>query len=507
MNFQTELDTLIRARVPLIFVISREEERVLRELAALSTAKKRALFAWDLAEGFQEVDAHGRTDALQKGTRATVQPILALEAIQAADGNATYILKDFHDCWTQPAVKRKLRSVAQRLKFTKKTIVVLSPVSALPEELRDLADVVEFTVPGEEGLGEVLDSLLKLSGTNLELASDTRTTLVQAAAGLSADQALRVFAKALVSGGTLADSDAGLIMREKRQLVRESSALEFVTAFNDPSDVGGLTVLKDWLASRQTALTPEAKAYGLPAPKGIALVGIPGTGKTLCAKMIAGMWKLPLLRFDVGAVFGSYIGQSEEQMRRALKLAEAVSPCVLWIDEVEKALSHGGNDSGTSTRVFGTLLTWMQEKTAPCFLVATANDISKLPPELFRRGRFDDIFFLDLPNFEERQEIFSVHLAKRKRSASNFDLALLATSAEGYVGSEIEQAIIDAMFIGFGAQREFTTDDVRAALDAMVPMSVSQRERIAGLRAWLHEGRARSASTTVLSDNPVSDGS
>jgi SpoVK/Ycf46/Vps4 family AAA+-type ATPase len=212
------------------------------------------------------------------------------------------------------------------------------------------------------------------------------------------------------------------------------------------------------------------------------------------------LWRLPLLRLDVGALFGSLVGESEERTRRALHLAETVAPCIVWIDEIEKALAHGGSDSGTSTRVFGTLLTWMQEKTAPCFVVATANDITSLPPELLRKGRFDEIFFLDLPTLDERQEIFGVHFRKRQRLPQDFDLRLLAAKSEGYVGAEIEQAIIDAMYIGFNAKREFTTTDISSAIDKQVPLSVSQRETIGSLRNWLREGRAQSASFRELTE-------
>jgi SpoVK/Ycf46/Vps4 family AAA+-type ATPase len=230
-------------------------------------------------------------------------------------------------------------------------------------------------------------------------------------------------------------------------------------------------------------------------PKGIALLGIPGTGKSLTAKMIGGLWHLPLLRLDVGALFGSLIGESEERTRRALHLAETIAPCVLWIDEMEKALAHGGLDSGTSTRVFGTILTWMQEKEKPVFVVATANDISSMPPELLRKGRFDEIFFLDLPTQDERKDIFAVHLKKRRRIAQDYDLDLLARRSEGFTGAEIEQAIIEAMYIGFNdGEREFTNEDILHALNRQVPLSISQREAITYLREWLREGRAQSAS-------------
>lgn len=245
---------------------------------------------------------------------------------------------------------------------------------------------------------------------------------------------------------------------------------------------------------RERAFTQEARNYGLPSPKGIALIGIPGTGKSLTAKMIGGLWRLPLLRLDVGSLFGSLVGESEERTQRALQLAQTVAPCIMWIDELEKAFAFGGMDGGVGKRVLGTILTWMQEKTAPCFVVATANDISSLPPELLRKGRFDEIFFLDLPTAAERQEILTVHLRKRQRLPQDFDSVKLARESEGYVGAEIEQAIIDAMYVGFNASREFTTADISAALKHQVPLSVSQQETIGALRNWLKEGRAQSAS-------------
>jgi SpoVK/Ycf46/Vps4 family AAA+-type ATPase len=320
-----------------------------------------------------------------------------------------------------------------------------------------------------------------------------REKLVQAALGLTAAQAHRVFAKGAIDG-VLDDRDIDLVTEEKKQIIRESRALEFYPVTETAADVGGLGVLKEWLRLRERAFTQEARDYGLPSPKGIALIGIPGTGKSLTAKMIGGLWRLPLLRLDVGALYGSLLGESEERARQALRLAETTAPALLWIDEVDKALAHGSNDSGTSTRLFGTILTWMQEKTAPVFVVATANNIASLPPELLRKGRFDEIFFLDLPSAEERREIVAVHLRKRRRLPQDFDTERLARESEGYVGAEIEQAVLDAMYAGFAAGREFTTEDVSAALRRQVPLSVSQRETIEALRTWLRDGRAQSAS-------------
>lgn len=487
MKFEEELDIYLRARFTLMVLVTPEEERVLETVKAVCKQTGRSCLTWDVADGFQMLTGGGSAPTARDA-------MTALEQVDKTDGSALFVLKDFHEVWGNPQIKRKLRSLAHRLKFTKKSIVVTTPSSKIPDELKNEVVVVEFPLPKVSELESELNQLTQSPGVKVKLTRLGREKLVQAALGLTASQAQRVFAKAIVSNGVLDDRDIDLVTEEKKQIIRESEALEFYAATETPDDVGGLGVLKEWLRLRERAFTQEARNYGLPAPKGIALLGIPGTGKSLTAKMIGGLWRLPLLRLDVGSLFGSLVGESEERTRRALRLAETVAPCVVWIDEIEKALAHGGLDSGTSTRVFGTILTWMQEKAVPCFVVATANDISSLPPELLRRGRFDEIFFLDLPTFEERKEIFAVHLRKRNRLPHDFDLARVARESEGYVGAEIEQAIIDAMYVGFNEGREFTTEDISVALKRQVPLSVSQRETVQALRNWLREGRAQSAS-------------
>ncbi len=493
MKFEDELDIYLRARFTLILLVTTEEERALQTIKNVCEQTQRPGLSWDVAEGFQWLSGSGPALSAK-------DPITALDQVDKTENNALYILKDFHEAWTNPQVKRKLRSVAQRLKFSKKSILITAPSSKIPDELKDEAVVVEFPSPTTIELDDVLRRLTQTPGVKVNLTPLGREKLVQAALGLTTSQAQRVFAKAIVRDGMLDDRDIDLVTEEKKQIIRESEALEFYSVTETPDDVGGLGVLKEWLRLRERAFTQEARNYGLPAPKGIALIGIPGTGKSLTAKMIGGLWRLPLLRLDVGALFGSLVGESEERARRALRLAETVAPCIVWIDEIEKALAHGGLDSGTSTRVFGTILTWMQEKTAPCFVVATANDISSLPPELLRKGRFDEIFFLDLPTLDERQEIFSVHFRKRQRIPQDFNLQQLSLLSEGYVGAEIEQAIIDAMYIGFNASREFNTADIISSLGRQVPLSVSARETIDSLRNWLREGRAQSASFQELTE-------
>jgi len=489
MSFEQQLNIYLRARFTLMVVVTPEEERALQNVRAVCDRAKRPCLTWDAADSFQWLT--GGSESLP----TVKDPLAALDQIEKMDVDALFVLKDFHECWGVTQVKRKLRSLAQRLKMTRKSILVTSPSSKLPPEFKDEAVIIDFAPPTAAELEAVLNTLSRAPGVKVNLTKLGREKLVQAARGLTAAQAQRVFSRAIVADGVLDDRDITMVTEEKKQIIRESEALEYYEHTESPSDVGGLDVLKEWLRLRERAFTQEARDYGLPAPKGVALIGIPGTGKSLTAKMIAGLWRLPLLRFDVGSLFGSLVGESEERARRALQVAGAVAPCVLWLDEMEKSLAHGGQDAGTSTRVFGAILTWMQEKKAPCFVVATANDISSLPPELLRKGRFDEIFFLDLPTVAERAEIFGVHLRKRKRLAQDFDLGRLAAESQGYVGSEIEQAIIDAMYVGFNGSREFNTEDVSAALKRQVPLSVSQRETIDALRDWLHEGRAQSASS------------
>ncbi len=492
MDFDTQLDEYLRSRFTLVILETQEEERVIQVVRRLCERTQRACLSWDVADGFQwEANGSGVLPIARDA-------LTALEEIGKPDlhSSTIYVLKDFHEAWDNPQVKRKLRTVSQKLKQTKKSIFITTPKVRLPEELKDNAVIVEFPLPTVADLEKMLDILASTPGIKVNLTPLGREKMVQAALGLTAAQATRVFSRAM-SDSVLDDQDIELVTEEKKAIIRESEALEFFPVTETPDNVGGLDVLKAWLRLRERAFGHEARRYGLPAPKGIALLGIPGTGKSLTAKMIGGLWRLPLLRLDVGALFGSLVGESEERVRRALRLAEVVAPCVLWIDEMEKALAHGGLDSGTSTRVFATILTWMQEKTSPVFVVATANDISSLPPELLRKGRFDEIFFLDLPTEEERKEIFAVHLRKRGRIVEDYDIPRLAGASEGYTGSEIEQAVIDAMYIGFNDdQREFTTQDILESLRRQVPLSVSQRENIQSLRNWLREGRAQSASFT-----------
>jgi len=496
MDLTAEVDVLLRGRATLICVSSVEEERVLEKLVKVAEGQRLGLYLWDHADHFQKLAGAAAADPAP-----AKDPLTALESIERVEGPCLFVLRDFHQCCDAkaPRVVRKLRSLCEALKYTQKSIVLIQPRPELPDELKDLAVQLELPLPDADDLDAILGLLERTPGVRLNVNPAQRFHLIRSALGLTANQAQRVFARAIVNDGVLDLADIESVASAKQEIVRAAGcALEYFLPRETIADVGGLEELKRWLRLRARSFSPEAIAYGLPPPRGILLLGIPGTGKSLTAKAIASMWRMALLRLDAGALFGSLVGQSEENTRRALAIAERVAPCILWIDEVEKALASGDRDGGTSLRVLGTILSWLQERRKPVFVVATANDISRLPPELLRRGRLDEIFFLDLPATDERRAIVEVHLRKRKRDPARFDVPALVQASQGFVGAEIEQAIVDAMYAAFNDEssprRELTTDDVIAAMGRLVPLSRSQSERIGELRRWLAEGRARSAS-------------
>lgn len=498
MDIKEEISIQLKSRFTIIHIVSYEEERVINSLKEILKDTEKGLFSWDVADGYKTIKlCETQMDATK------YDPLTALEKIDKFKSDAVFVLKDYHHYWKDPRIMRKLRNLALNLKQTKKTIIILSPISTIPEELKDDISLLEFPNPDYKGIEKILDELTAHIKDKIHLTPYGKERLIKAALGLSSNQTQRVFAKAIVTNGKLDEQDIELITSEKKQIIRESGALEFYTATERLEDIGGLENLKTWLKKREQAFSDEAAKYGLPTPKGIALIGVPGTGKSLTAKMVSSLWKMPLLRLDMGAIFGSLVGQSEENMRRAIRLAETISPCLLWIDEMEKGFAGATSsfgDSGTSARVFGSFITWMQEKTNPVFVIATANEVEAIPSELLRKGRFDEIFFLDLPDMNERKEIFVVHLKKRRPvTYKEYNLDLLAKKTDGFVGAEIEQAIIDAMHNAFDDdKRDFTTQDIIDSLETMIPLSKSQRAQVERLREWLREGKARSASKTTI---------
>jgi len=488
----------LRARDALLVLVTADEQHTASVVDRVRRARdpRSATIHWDSAAGFE-----APRSVVLRPARTAEQALAAIQArIEAnPDERDVYLLRDFHQMWQRsPAVTRGLRTVAQVAARSRASIVVTTPTHEVPAELAAEATVLELGLPGTVALREELEELLAANDLVDSLAEPEVALLPTAALGLTRAQARRAFARALVHRGRLDAGAVDSVLGEKRRLIQRAHGLEFHAPSDQPGteQVGGFDLLKRWVELRGRAFSSEARAYGLPSPRGVALIGVPGSGKSLAARMVAGAWHLPLLRLDLGSVFGSKLGESEERARRALEVAEAIAPCVLWIDELEKALAHGDQDGGTSNRVLATLLTWMQERRSPVFLVATANDVSALPPEVLRRGRFDEVFFLDLPDEQERAQILAVQLRRRGRCPEAFDLNALARGSQGLVGAEIEQAVVDAMFAAFSGGRELDTEDVCAALGTAVPLTRSRRESVARLQAWLRQGRARPASSS-----------
>lgn len=502
MGIVNEIILNVRARIALINIITSDEQRVLRALTKCikdtNWPQGCGVYTWDIADQFTVVEK----SAVAFSSTTPVTPDTILNTIDDFKGSAVFVLKDFHFVWEMKKTPiRKLRNMAHRLPRdpNQKTIIILTPSNKIPEELKADMCVIYDSMPDFEELNALLEKVVGATGMLRNCRPALRDKIVSVSLGLSELQAEKVFRKAIIAArdGVLSESCLNLIMEEKQKIIKESGSLEFITSLVGENEVGGLEVLKKWLSLREKAFSDSAKEYGLEAPRGLALIGIPGTGKSLCAKVAASMWRMPLLRLDMGAVFSSALGSSEKNIRDAIQISEVISPCILWIDEIEKAFSISQGDSGTSSRVLGTFLTWMQEKKAPVAVLVTANNVERLHPALLRKGRFDEIFFLDLPTSAERKKILNVHLRKKKYSMieQNFNLALLAKETEGFVGAEIEAVVKDAMFPAFlEGERPMATDDLLKSIKDMVPLAISHKESIAILRKWVTSGLARNAS-------------
>lgn len=506
---EKDIEYLVRARYSLLYMLTSEERRAEETIGRVAASRRMRTFIWSVTEGMKNADgSSGDWDP-----RDYRDPLKALQFVLDRDSlRGLFVFRDSHPFQKNPEFVRKLRDVAHKLKLGKSTLILLSSVLSIPPELeKDLA-VVEYPHPDTEEIREIFErtrsnaakayehdpqKVANIMGS-LDVKAEDR--IVEAALGLTADEAENVFAKSLVQKGGF---DIDVILSEKERIVKKSGILEFFPTQEKMENIGGLDRLKDWLVKRQAAFGREARDYGLPRPKGILMLGIPGCGKSLTAKAVGSFWQLPLLRLDMGKVFAGIVGGSEENMRRAIAMAEAVAPSILWLDELEKGLSGTGSsnstDGGTSARVFGSFISWMQEKTSPVFVMATANDVSQLPPELMRKGRFDEIFFVDLPTFPEREDIFKIHVKKRTtkthaRTLGDQDATRLAELSDGFSGAEIEQAVVAAMFDAFYANEEIGFKHIERAIEDTVPLSRTMKEKIAELRTWCRS-RARPASS------------
>ena len=491
MKFNDELALFLKARYPIIYINTVEEDRVEYVIRKnVKTNLNRSIYSWDFVDGY--------TNNPNNEGFAKRNPLQALELVERlnAETPAVFLLKDFNRFLTDLSISRKLRNISRILKLQPKTIIIIGSELTIPKELQELITVVKFQLPSEEEINQELNRLV--SSLNIKINSELFENLTRTCQGLSLERIRRVLSKIIATYKTIDEKSISVLLSEKKQIISQTEILEYSSVTENIDNLGGLDNLKEWLKKRKTAFSMQASNYGLPTPRGLLLIGIQGTGKSLTAKAIANDWQLPLLKLDVGKLFGGIVGESESRLRQMIHVAETISPCILWIDEIDKAFSNteSKGDSGTSNRVLATFTSWLSEKTKPVFVLSTANNIDLLPLEIIRKGRFDEIFFLDLPKLEEREEIFKIHLQEfRPNSWQSFNYSILAKASESFSGAEIRQSIIEGMYHAFYEKREFLTEDICLALDELIPLANLESDQMIKLQNWASSGRIRSASS------------
>mgnify|MGYP002784316991 CR=1 FL=1 len=494
--------TLLLSYHPVIVIETVEEERVQTLLKDSVQDMKMFLYEWSITRGLVKssaVENRWQNECAPPGMNQpaaidrTIDPADMLEHLQEIPHKAVYWLKDFAKHLNDPVVARQFREVAQLFSQNSSSLVISGTGITLPPEISHDAVYFDMKLPGRDELQQIVSEVVRsLSAKNriqVELQKSDMHLLVQALRGMTLKQARQVVAYAALEDGKLTSADVKRILHRKAQVIREESVLEYLPLNGNMPELGGFAGLKQWLNRARVGFSPQAQELNLPAPKGILIVGIQGCGKSLAAKAIAQEWQLPLLKLDAGRLYDKYVGESERNFRQAVKLAESMSPAVLWIDEIEKSLGSTDSDAdgGLTRRLFGSFLTWMQEKSQEVFVVATANDISKIPPELLRKGRFDEIFFVDLPDMQERGSILRIHLTQRKQLPQSFDMVALIAATEGFSGAEIEQAVTTALYNALYTGTPLDTAMLLEAIKSTVPLSVSRREKLESLRAIAQE--------------------
>src|SRR5579863_1518095 len=540
------LKVLINSSTPIVVMETSEEMRAVNMVRAACTELNMSTFEWSIADGLVHSGSNslpdgekiplqaridqatarnqvhltqprsalspssGEADRLTRammtalGPEATAaaaggsiyntrEPVQALANMESMTVEAVFILKDFHRHIDDPVVVRRLRDVGQKFSANRRTIVITAPEISVPAELTTLVEYFDLPLPDHDRLHDVVrETFTRLSKTytlKLELDAAGVDAMSANLRGLTEEEAERAISQAIVMRYALCQESVTDVLEAKKQLLRHSGMLEFIEASDNMASVGGLENLKHWLAQRRGAWEDSAREFGLEPPRGMIILGVQGCGKSLCARAVAGEWKLPLVKFDTSAVYDKYIGETEKRIRKVFQVAEGLAPCVLWIDELEKVFAGSGADSasadaGVSARLLGSFLSWMQDRKAAVFVVATCNNVSALPPELIRKGRFDELFFVDLPNQAERKQIFSIQLAKRKRNPADFDLEKVAAAAKGYSGAEVNAAVQSALYAAFSQKKQLTTQFLLDALAQTVPLSTTRAEEIESLREW-----------------------
>jgi hypothetical protein len=512
------LKILMDSSTPMVVIETADEMHVMRVVRQAASLLNLALYEWTIASGLARYGAEslllppgrsvpvGGLQGEHSGEPNAIynsrEPVQALSTLEAIASEAVFVLKDFHRHMDDPVVVRRLRDVGQKFSANRRTVVITAPSITIPAELENLVEFLVLPLPDPARLREIIEAALLRMGKSRTL----RRTLDQAGLdtlagnlrGLTEEEADRAISQAIVTRYGLVPETVTDVLEAKKALLRHSGMLEFVEVSENMAGVGGLENLKHWLAERRGSWEQAAQQFGLRPARGVIILGVQGCGKSLCARAVAGQWQLPLVKFDSAAVFDKYIGETEKRIQRVFRVAEGLAPCVLWIDELEKVLAGSAPDSasvdaGVSSRILAAFLSWMQDRKAPVFVAATSNNVTVLPPELIRKGRFDELFFVDLPNGSEREEIFGIQLNKRLRNPREFDLEKLSDAAHGFSGAEIDAAIDSALYTAYSSKQPLTTNLLVAVLAATVPLSKTRAEEIEGLRAWAKQ-RAVSAS-------------
>jgi SpoVK/Ycf46/Vps4 family AAA+-type ATPase len=514
------LKVLIDSFAPIVVMETVEEVRAVRLVRVACASLNLATFEWSIASGLarcgndgNEVVVEGRfpsggtgQDAADIAAQAiynTREPAQVLGVLEGISIEAAFVLKDFHRHMEDPVVVRRLRDVGQKFSKNRRTVVIIAPSIKMPPELASLVEYVELPLPDKQRLRQIIDEMIVRVGKTRTLRRSLDTAGLDAMAdnlrGLTEEQAERAVSQAMVSRYGLTAETVTDVLQAKKEMLRRSEMLDFVDVSDTMASVGGLENLKHWLEQRRGTWEEKARAFGLEPPRGVVILGVQGCGKSMCAQAIAGEWELPLVKFDSAAVFDKYIGETEKRIQKVFRVAEELSPCVLWIDELEKVFAGSGPDSasadaGVSSRLLGAFLSWMQERRAPVFVAATCNNVSALPPELIRKGRFDELFFVDLPNQSERKQILALELLRRNRRPAEFELDEIATAAQGYSGAEIQAAVQAALYAAFSSKQPLATSSLVDALAKTVPLSTTRAEEIQELRDW---ARARAVPASV----------
>jgi len=512
------LKVLIDSSTPIVVIETVEEVRAVRMVRVASSALNLATFEWSIASGLvrsgvesaegslevgrfpgghtEYATGHDGTDVGAKAiynSRDSAQMLANLESISV---EATFILKDFHRHMDDPVVVRRLREVGQKFSTNGRTVILTAPSISVPPELGGLAEYLDLPLPDPQRLRQIVDeTVVRVARTHTlrrTLDSAGMDAIANNLRGLTEDEAERAVSQALVGRYGLTPEIVTDVLQAKQELLKRSKMLDFVPVSDSLASVGGLENLKRWLGQRRGTWEAKAREFGLEPPRGVIILGVQGCGKSMCARAVAGEWKLPLVKFDTAAVYDKYIGETEKRIQKVFQVAEELAPCVLWIDELEKVFAGSGPDSasadaGVSSRLLASFLSWMQERWAPVFVAATCNNVEALPPELIRKGRFDELFFVDLPSRGERKQILSIQLAKRKRTPGNFDLEKIADSADGFSGAEIDAALQTAMYAAYSDGKELTSQSIVGALEATIPLSTTRAEEIESLRQWARE--------------------